>query len=76
MEKLLAAVLRGEPAGWPPEAGRAGPERFLEAAARHGVVPLLVHELDRTKTLHQWPTAIREPLTQAARRQVWVETRH
>ena len=76
MEQLLAAVLRGEPAAWPPDAGQEDPKRFLEAAARHGVVPLLVYELDRTKTLDQWPPAIREPLIQAARRQVWVETRH
>ena len=76
MEQLLAAVLRGEPAAWPPDAGWADPKRFLAAAARHGVVPLLVHALDRTKTLDQWPPAIREPLVQAARRQVWVETQH
>jgi len=76
MEQLVAAVLRGEPAGWPPDAGRADPQRFLEAAARHGVVPLLVHELDCAKTLHQWPTAIQERLKQTAHRQVWVETRH
>ena len=76
MEQLLAAVLRGEPAACPPDAGWADPKRFLAAAARHGVVPLLVHALDRTKTLDQWPPAIREPLVQAARRQVWVETQH
>ena len=76
MEQFVAAVLRGDPGGWPPDAGGADPERFLEAAARHGVAPLLVYELDRTKMLDQWPAAVREPLVRAARRQVWVETRH
>ena len=75
MEQLVAAVLRGEPVGWPPDDGRVDPERFLEVAAHHGVAPLLVHELNRTKTLHHWPATIREPLLQAARRQAWVETR-
>ena len=74
MEQLVAAILRGDPVGWPPDDGGADSERFLEAAAYHGVAPLLVHELYRAKTLHHWPANIREPLMQIARRQVWVET--
>ena len=76
MEQRVAAVLRGEPVGWPPADGHAAQARLLEVAASHGVVPMLVHQLDRAKTLHQWPIGIREPLIEAASRQVWVETRH
>ncbi len=73
MEQRLCSVLRGEYAEWPPDAGPAEQMQFLDAAASHGVEPLLVHHLHATNLLEQWPARIREPLKQAARIEVLIE---
>lgn len=73
MEHLLTAILRGEPVSWPPDEGPAQQARFLEATARHGVTPLVAHQLYGAQMLSRWPEELRESLRQAARQAVLTE---
>jgi len=70
LEQLIAAILRGEPVGWPRDAGQVEEARFLQAAARHGVKPLLAHHLHCAGALRDWPERVSESLRQAAREEV------
>ena len=73
MDDLVAAILRGDPVEWPPDGGRLEQQRFLEAAERHGVLPLVAHQLHRTNSLARWPGALQESFRQAARHAVVLE---
>jgi hypothetical protein len=74
IDAVLAAALRGEPAGWPADwvsEGAAG--AVVERIAYHGVATLLN---DRTTMIENWPTAIREQIPKTALAQSMWELRH
>jgi hypothetical protein len=73
MEALLSAVLRGEATSWPSTGDDAAP-RFLEAAGRHGVLPLVARQL-RRGILTKAPEIVQEALARGAVRQAAVEQR-
>jgi putative nucleotidyltransferase-like protein len=70
LERVIAAILRGEPVGWPRDAGQPEEARFLQTAARHGVGPLLAHHLHCSGVLRDWPEPVSKWLRQAAREEV------
>jgi Uncharacterised nucleotidyltransferase len=71
-EDLLCATLRGEPDVWQRlQAGAA--ERFLDAAARHRVRPLLAWALGNRGELPRWPSTIGEGLRSAERAEAAIE---
>lgn len=70
MEQLIAAILRGEPVGWPRDAGQPEEARFLQTAAQHGVGPLLAHHLHCAEVLRDWPERVSESLRQDVRKEV------
>lgn len=72
-DALIRAVLSGEPAGWPADAGDAFGERLLERARRQGVATLLWHALRESEAGPGWPEAGRDRLAAHARRQTAVE---
>ena len=59
---------------WAADAGREAQARFFATATRHSVLPLLAPRLHRAKTLDRWPATIREPLVEATRHEVIVES--
>ena len=74
MDQLVASILRGEPAAWPASHGQTARTQFIAAATRHGVLPLLAPRLHEAKALGEWPASIREPMVDAARHEVVVES--
>ena len=74
MDDLIVAIVRGESARWPAEAGREEQTCFLRAATGHGVLPLLAHQLHQANTLDQWPEPLRDRFVHAARQEVLVES--
>jgi len=64
LQFLLRALLRGEPAAWPAEAGREDAARFLESMQQHGIGPLVYSRL----TGDSWPiyAALRDAAIHAA----------
>ena len=64
----LRALLRGEPAAWPSEAGSEDAVRFLESIQQHGIGPLVYSRL----TGDSWP--IRGALRDAAIRGAAMES--
>ncbi len=74
MDNLVAAILRGEPTAWPADAGQVEQDRFVAAASRHSVLPLLAPQLHQAKTLEGWPASIRERLVEATRNEAMVES--
>jgi hypothetical protein len=73
MDALLAGVVRGDATRWPfVDDDRA--LRFLEAAARHGVQPLVARQL-RRGILSNAPDVVQQTLARAAVQQAAVEQR-
>jgi len=64
LQSLLRALLRGEPAIWPAEAGSEDAARFLESIQQHGIGPLVYARL----VDDSWPIqpALREDAIRAA----------
>jgi len=64
LQFLLRALLRGEPAAWPAEAGREDAARFLESMQQHAIGPLVYSRL----TGDSWPVhaALRDAAIRAA----------
>lgn len=72
-EKLICAVIRGEPALWPSNENDAFAERVFERALYHGVAPLL-HEYLKSEDV--WPDELCARLrTRAVGHAMW-ELRH
>jgi Uncharacterised nucleotidyltransferase len=72
MEVLLAALVRGDQPAWP-FTGMAAEQQFLEAAQRHGVVPLVAWQHRRCGSLDDWPAALRSAIVERARQHAIVE---
>ena len=72
MEVLLAALVRGDQAEWP-FTGTAAEQQFLDAAQRHGVVPLVAWQHRRCGSLNDWPAALRSAIVERARQHAIVE---
>ena len=72
MEVLLAALVRGEQVEWP-FTGTAAEQQFLDAAQRHGVVPLVAWQHRRCGSLNDWPAALRSAIVERARQHAIVE---
>ena len=65
MEALLAALVRGEQVDWP-FTGAAAEQQFLDAAQRHGVVPLVAWQQRRLRISERLAgDAARAPLRRA-----------
>lgn len=72
MDALLAAIVRGDRVEWPftdPSAERL----FLDAARRHGVVPLVARQLRRSEPRERWPEPVVAAIAASARQQAIVE---
>jgi len=67
-ESLLASVLRNEHPVWPHNADPDFADRLLNAAAHHGVAPLLHHIATATTAWETYPKDIRETLATHAKR--------
>ena len=72
MEVLLAALVRGDQVEWP-FTGTAAEQHFLDAAQRHGVVPLVAWQHRRRGSLNDWPAALRSAIAARARQHAIVE---
>ena len=72
MEVLLAALVRGDQVEWP-FTGTAAEQQFLDAAQRHGVVPLVAWQHRRRGSLNDWPAALRSAIAARARQHAIVE---
>ena len=72
MDVLLAALVRGDQAEWP-FTGTAAEQQFLDAAQRHGVVPLVAWQHRRRGSLNDWPAALRSAIVERARQHAIVE---
>jgi hypothetical protein len=73
MDVLLAAVVRGDETRWPFVADDSA-RRFFEAAARHGVQPLVARQL-RRGILSNAPDALQQAMARSAVQQAAVEQR-
>src|SRR5258706_6510554 len=64
MQSPLRAVLRGQPAPWPEDAGSEDAARFVESIQQHGAGPLLYSRLPD----NSWPihAALRDAAIRAA----------
>jgi Uncharacterised nucleotidyltransferase len=72
-ETSVCAALRGAPGVWRALGDSAAADRFLAAAARHRVRPLLAWRLHATGELPGWPVAIRRAVLDAARGEAALE---
>ncbi len=72
MEVLLAALVRGDQPQWPFTV-TAAEQQFLEAAQRHGVVPLVAWQHRRCGSLNDWPAALKSAIVERARQHAIVE---
>lgn len=72
-ETVLSTVLRGDETRWPFLDDQAA-RRFLEAAARHGVQPLIARQL-RRGVLSNTPALVQQSLARAAVQQAVIEQR-
>ena len=66
-ESLLASILRDEQPTWPGNADPGFPDRLLNAAAHHGVAPLVHHIVTGTTAWETYPENIREALATHAK---------
>jgi hypothetical protein len=72
-EALLCAALRGRPDVWRSLGQPDQRERFLDAAVRHRVRPLLAWQLRERGELARWPAELRSALMSAERVEAAIE---
>src|SRR3954469_25139086 len=72
-DTAISAALRGEPAIWRELGDPGAADRFVAAATRHRVRPLLAWRLHGAGELPLWPECIRAALLDAQRSEAALE---